>query len=44
MPYAARRRGKRYAIVNTSTGKVAGYSRSKRKANISASIRNRAHR
>jgi hypothetical protein len=44
MPYSVRKSGKRYAIVNTQTGKVAGYSRSKRKANISASIRNRAHR
>jgi hypothetical protein len=44
MPYVARKRGKRWAIVNAQTGKVAGYSRSKRKAGVSASIRNRAHR
>jgi hypothetical protein len=41
MPYAPRKRGKRWAIVNVKTGKVAGYSSSKRKAAISASIRNR---
>jgi hypothetical protein len=44
MPYVVRKRGHRYAIVNRSTGKVAGYSRSKRKAHIGASIRNRSHR
>jgi hypothetical protein len=43
MPYVIRKRGQRYAIVNLATGKVAGYSRSKRKAAIGASIRNRAH-
>jgi hypothetical protein len=44
MPYVARKRGKRWAIVNKQTGKVAGYSSSKRKAAISASMRNRGHR
>jgi hypothetical protein len=44
MPYVARKRGKRWAIVNKNTGKVAGYSKSKRNASISASYRNRAHR
>jgi hypothetical protein len=43
MPYVVRKRGRRYAIVNVQTGKTAGYSTSKRKAQISASIRNRAH-
>ena len=43
MPYTARKRGKRWAIVNTATGKVAGYSNSRKKAKVSASIRNRAH-
>jgi hypothetical protein len=43
MPYVVRKRGNRYAIVNKLTGKVAGYSTSRRKAHISASIRNRAH-
>ncbi len=44
MPYVARKRGKRWAIVNRSTGKVAGYSSTKAKAQRSASMRNRAHR
>jgi hypothetical protein len=44
MPYAARKKGSRWAIVNTNTGRVAGYSRTKRKAAISASIRNGTHR
>jgi hypothetical protein len=44
MPYAARKRGSRWAIVNTANGRVAGYSRTKRKAAISASIRNGTHR
>lgn len=46
MPYTvrkARKRGKRWAIVNTNTGRAVGHSASKRKARISASIRNRAH-
>jgi hypothetical protein len=44
MPYTVRKQGKRYAIVNKSTGKTVGTSTSKRKAALSASIRNRAHR
>ena len=44
MPYIVRKRGKRWAIVNAQTGNAVGYSRSKRKAQISAAIRNRAHR
>jgi len=44
MPYAARKHGKRWAIVNVQTGRVAGYSTSKRKAAASARIRNDAHR
>lgn len=46
MPYTVRKtksKSKPYAIVNKSTGKTVGRSRSKRKAKISASIRNRAH-
>jgi hypothetical protein len=43
VPYVARKAGKRWAIVNAKTGRVAGYSTSKRKAAISASIRNRGH-
>ena len=44
MPYSARKAGRRWAIVNTTTGRVAGYSTTKRKAAISASIRTRADR
>jgi len=44
MPYTVRKSGSRYAIVNRNTGKVAGYSSSKRKAAISASYRNRGHK
>jgi len=44
MPYVARKAGKRWAIVNRQTGKVAGYSRTKRNAQRSAAMRNRAHR
>jgi hypothetical protein len=44
MPYVARKAGKRWAIVNRATGKVAGYSSTKRKANVSASMRNRGHK
>lgn len=46
MPYAPRKvPGKRrWAITNTDTGRVAGYSTSKRKAAISSNIRNHAHR
>lgn len=47
MPYSVRkskRKGKPYAIVNTATGRVAGHSSSKRKAHVSAGIRNRSHR
>jgi hypothetical protein len=43
MPYVARKHGNRWAIVNKATGRVAGYSSSKRKAQQSASIRNRSH-
>jgi hypothetical protein len=42
MPYGVQKRSNRWAIVNRDSGKVAGYSSSKRKAAISASIRNRA--
>jgi hypothetical protein len=44
MPYTARKQGRRWAIVRTDTGKVAGYSRSKAKAQASARIRNQSHR
>jgi hypothetical protein len=45
MPYGVRKVGKRrWAIVNKRTGKRAGTSTSKRKAAISASFRNRAHK
>lgn len=40
MPYAARKRGNKYAIVNKKTGKVAGHSTSKRKAQSAARVRN----
>ena len=43
MPYVVRKSGKRWAIVNKATGKVAGYSSSKKKAAISANMRNRSH-
>jgi hypothetical protein len=43
VPYVVRKRGRRYAIVNQRTGKTVGRSASRRKAAISASIRNRAH-
>ena len=46
MPYGvrkSRKKGKRWAIVNTRTGRTVGHSNSKRKARVSASIRNRAH-
>jgi hypothetical protein len=44
MPYSVRKgKGRKpYKIVNTKTGKQVGSSTSKRKARISASIRNRA--
>ena len=44
MPYTVQKRGRRWAIVNKATGRIAGYSRTKRRASISAGIRNRAHR
>lgn len=44
MPYTVQKRGKRYAIVNRATHKVAGYSSTKKKAKASARIRNRSHR
>ena len=44
MPYAARKRGRKWGIVNTRTGKVAGYSGSKSKAQASARIRNSKHK
>lgn len=44
MPYAVRKRGRRWAIVNRANGRVAGYSTTKRKAAISAGIRNRSDR
>jgi hypothetical protein len=44
MPYGVRKRGGRWAIVNKRTGKTVGSSSSKRKAAISASIRNRSHK
>jgi hypothetical protein len=44
MPYVVHKHGRKWAIVNRSTGKVAGYSTSKRNAQRSASIRNSAHR
>jgi len=42
MPYTVQKHGRRYAIVHAVTGKVVGHSDTKRKAHISASIRNRA--
>jgi hypothetical protein len=44
VPHGVRRAGKRWAIYRLDTGKVVGYSRSKRKAHISASIRDSGHR
>jgi hypothetical protein len=44
MPYTVRKRGSWYHIVNKNTGKSVGRSRSKRKAHIGKSIRNRSHR
>lgn len=44
MPYTVQKRGDRYAIVNKSTGKVAGYSGSKANAQASARARNAAHK
>ena len=41
MPHEARRIKGRWAIVRSDTGKVVGYSTTKRKATISASIRDR---
>jgi len=40
MPYAIRKQGKRYAIVNKSTGKTVGHSSSKAKAQASINARN----
>lgn len=42
MPAVVRKRGKRWAIVNKDTGKVYGYSDSKKKAQASANARNAA--
>jgi hypothetical protein len=44
VPHSVRKTGKGWAIFNRTTGKVVGHSRTKRKARISASIRDRAHR
>ena len=47
MPHTVHKRGNKYAIVKTLPGgktKTVGTSTSKRKANISASIRDRAHK
>ena len=44
MPYGVRKAGRRWAIVNRGNGHIAGYSNTKRKASISASIRNGTHR
>jgi hypothetical protein len=45
VPYVVRKgKGRKpYKIVNANTGRQVGSSTSKRKANVSASIRNRAH-
>ena len=46
MPYTVRKtKGKKpWAIVNQATGRVVGKSSSKKKASISASIRNGTHK
>lgn len=44
MPVSVRKRDHGWVIVETATGKVKGHSASKRKAEISASYRNRAHK
>lgn len=40
----SRKKGKRWAIVNKATGRIVGHSTSKRKAHVSASMRDRAHK
>ena len=42
--YTVQKRGDRYAIVNKTSGKVAGYSGSKTQAKKSANARNAAHK
>jgi hypothetical protein len=44
VPYVARKAGRRWAIVNRNTGRVAGYSSTKQKAQASARARNAGHR
>lgn len=44
MPVRVEKRGSSYVIVEIATGKVVGHSKSRRDAEISASIRNRAIR
>jgi hypothetical protein len=44
MPYTVRKKGARWAIVNQGNGHIAGYSRTRTKAQQSASIRNGTHR
>jgi hypothetical protein len=44
VPHVVRKAGKRWAIVRADTGKVVGYSRTKRNAQISASMRDSGHR
>lgn len=42
MPVHVEKRGKKYAIIETATGTVKGYSTTRKKAQISASYRNQA--
>ena len=44
MPYTVQKRGSRYAVVNKTTGKVAGYAARKADAQKSARARNAAHK
>jgi len=44
MPVTVRKKGAQFQIVEKATGRVVGHSDSRRQAEISASIRNRAHR
>jgi hypothetical protein len=40
MPVTVRKKGNKYAIVEKKTGKVVGYSKTKKNAKASARVRN----
>ena len=44
MPATVRKHGARWAIINRNNGHIYGYSSTKRKANMSAAIRNGSYR